>query len=170
MKPRAGRPARPSATWPSRSCASRAPLVVLVGQQDRRHLAQEPFLAGRLEGLAGDYPVRVEQPACAQDVPGALARARHEAESAGGPALVIVPMDDWLAPVPEGHQVAAPARALRGHAPDPDAIDRLAALLEEAQAPALVVGAGAPSPQTGGAPRAGGGKAGFPGWEGGVCA
>src|SRR3954449_11137759 len=27
---------------------TRAPLVVLVGQQDRRHLAQEPFLTGRL--------------------------------------------------------------------------------------------------------------------------
>lgn len=37
--------------------ANKAPLVVLVGQQDRRHLAQEPFLAGRLEGLAGDCPV-----------------------------------------------------------------------------------------------------------------
>ncbi|MEA2379455.1 MAG: benzoylformate decarboxylase, partial [Thermoleophilaceae bacterium] len=38
---------------------NRAPLVVLVGQQDRRHLAQEPFLAGRLHGLAGEYPVWV---------------------------------------------------------------------------------------------------------------
>ena len=38
---------------------NRAPLVVLVGQQDRRHLALEPFLTGRLEGLAGDYPVWV---------------------------------------------------------------------------------------------------------------
>src|SRR5215207_5474001 len=28
---------------------NRAPLVLLVGQQDRRHLAFEPFLAGRLE-------------------------------------------------------------------------------------------------------------------------
>jgi benzoylformate decarboxylase len=124
---------------------NRAPLVVLVGQQDRRHLAQEPFLAGRLEGLAGDYPVWVGQPVRAQDVPGALARARHEAESAGGPALVIVPMDDWLAPVPEGHEIAAPVRTLRGRAPDPGAVDRLAALLEEARAPALVVGAGADS-------------------------
>ena len=35
---------------------NRAPLVV-VGQQDRRHLALEPFLAGRLDGLAGEYPV-----------------------------------------------------------------------------------------------------------------
>src|SRR5918911_643711 len=34
---------------------NRAPLVVAVGQQDRRHPAHEPFLAGRLEGLAGDY-------------------------------------------------------------------------------------------------------------------
>ncbi len=41
---------------------NRAPLVVVVGQQDRRHLAYEPFLAGRLAGLGGDYPVRVEQP------------------------------------------------------------------------------------------------------------
>jgi benzoylformate decarboxylase len=37
---------------------SRAPLVVVVGQQDRRHLVFEPFLAGRLAGLAGDYPAR----------------------------------------------------------------------------------------------------------------
>ena len=43
--------------------ANRAPLVVLVGQQDRRHLALEPFLAGRLHGLAGDYPVWFDQPA-----------------------------------------------------------------------------------------------------------
>ena len=41
---------------------NRAPLVVLVGQQDRRHLAFEPFLAGRLAGLAGEYPVWVDQP------------------------------------------------------------------------------------------------------------
>lgn len=145
--------------------ANRAPLVVLVGQQDRRHLAQEPFLAGRLEGLAGDYPVWVHQPACAQEVPGALARARHEAESAGGPALVIVPMDDWLAPVPEGHEVAAPARALRGRVPDQDAIDRLAALIEEAQAPALVVGAGADSAKAWAALVAVAEKLGCPVWQ-----
>jgi benzoylformate decarboxylase len=124
---------------------NRAPLVVLVGQQDRRHLAQEPFLAGHLEGLAGDYPVSVSQPACAQDVPSALARAWHEADAARGPALVIVPMDDWLAPIPEGQEVAAPVQTLRARAPDPEALARLAALLEEARAPALVVGAGADS-------------------------
>src|SRR5947209_14088669 len=68
---------------------NRAPLVVLVGQQDRRHLALEPFLAGRLTGLAGDYPVRVDEPVRPQDVPGAVDRAWHEATTGRGPALVI---------------------------------------------------------------------------------
>jgi len=73
---------------------NRAPLVVLVGQQDRRHLALEPFLTGRLEGLAGDYPVGGNQPVPARDVPGAVARAYEEAVTGRGPAIVIVPMDD----------------------------------------------------------------------------
>jgi len=41
---------------------NRAPLVVLVGQQDRRHLAAEPFLAGKLEGLVArfrDHTMRI---------------------------------------------------------------------------------------------------------------
>ena len=63
---------------------NRAPLVVIVGQQDRRHLATEPFLAGRLQGLAGDYPVWVDQPIRAQDVPGAIARAHHESVTGRG--------------------------------------------------------------------------------------
>ena len=124
---------------------NRAPLVVLVGQQDRRHLAQEPFLAGRLHGLAGEYPVWVDHPVRAQDVPGALARAWHEARTGRGPALVIVPMDDWLAPAPEDHEVAAPRRLLHARAADPAAVTELADLLSEADSPALVVGAGADS-------------------------
>ena len=80
------------------SRVNRAPLVVVVGQQDRRHLAHEPFLAGKLAGLAGEYPVWVDQPVRPQDVPGAIDRAWHEAQTRRGPALVIVPMDDWLAP------------------------------------------------------------------------
>ena len=41
---------------------NRAPLVVIVGQQDRRHLALDPFLAGRLNGLAGDTPSSASSP------------------------------------------------------------------------------------------------------------
>ena len=73
---------------------NRAPLVVIVGQQDRRHLIYRPFLAGDLAGLAGEYPVWVHQPVRPQDVPSAVARAWHEAVAGRGPALVIVPSDD----------------------------------------------------------------------------
>ena len=90
---------------------NRAPLVVLVGQQDRRHLALDPFLTGKLDGLAGEYPVFAEQPARAQDVPGAIVRAHHAALTHRGPALVIVPMDDWSASAPE--EIIGPRRLLR---------------------------------------------------------
>ncbi|HEY7207431.1 MAG TPA: thiamine pyrophosphate-dependent enzyme [Gaiellaceae bacterium] len=121
---------------------NRAPLVVLVGQQDRRHLAFEPFLAGRLHGLAGEYPVWVDQPVRAQDVPGAIARACHEAVTAGGPALVIVPMDDWPVETDGTDGRAAPKRVVRGRDVDPTAVSELAELVAGAVSPAMVVGAG----------------------------
>jgi benzoylformate decarboxylase len=127
---------------------NRAPLVVLVGQQDRRHLAFEPFLAGRLLGLAGEYPVWVDQPVRAQDVPGAIGRAAHEAVTHRGPALVIVPMDDWGLPADGEREDPAPKRVVRAAGADPAAIDELAAFLSNAQAPTLVVGAGADDPDT----------------------
>lgn len=122
--------------------ANRAPLVVLVGQQDRRHLAYEPFLAGQLRDLAGSYPVWTTEPARPQDVPGALARAAHEAQTRRGPALVIVPMDDWLAEADESREAAAPTRVWRAGAADDAALDELRQLLATARAPALVAGAG----------------------------
>ena len=128
---------------------NRAPLVVVVGQQDRRHLAYEPFLAGRLAGLAGEYPVAVEQPVHAHDVPAAVERAFHAAVTARGPALVIVPMDDWAAPADEEREPAAAfAPVLRAVAASPDAVDALETFLSEAEAPAVVVGAGADDPET----------------------
>ncbi|HET6173244.1 MAG TPA: thiamine pyrophosphate-dependent enzyme [Gaiellales bacterium] len=126
---------------------NRAPLVVVVGQQDRRHLATQPFLAGRLRGLAGEYPVWVDEPVRPQDVPGAIARAVHEAASAKGPALVIVPMDDWLAPAGAADERAAPRRVVRARAADGRALAELAELVSGASAPALVVGAGADDPE-----------------------
>src|SRR5919197_4892336 len=97
---------------------NRAPLVVVVGQQDRRHLVFEPFLAGRLHGLAGAYPVSTEQPVRAQELPGAIERAYHAASIARGPALVIAPMDDWDAPAEGEREDAAAARVVRGTAAD----------------------------------------------------
>ena len=121
---------------------NRVPLVVLVGQQDRRHLAFRPFLAGDLEGLAGSYPVWTTTPARPQDVPSAVARAWHEARDGRGPALVVVPSDDWSAEAGDG-EVAAPAVLRHGTAVDPSVVDELAALVGDARSPALVVGADA---------------------------
>ena len=125
----------------------RAPLVILVGQQDRRHLAFAPFLTGHgLERLAGEYPVWATQPACAQDVPGAIARAWHEARTQRGPALVVVPMGDWEQPAAdEGAGAGAPLRLLSAPLVAERAVDELAALIADAAAPALVVGAGVDS-------------------------
>ena len=129
--------------------SNRAPLVVIVGQQDRRHLAYDPFLAGRLHGLAGEYPVWFDQPVRAQDVPGAIDRAWHEATTSRGPAIVVVPMDDWSAPALErGEQPAAAGRIVRATAVDADGVDALFAFIDGAERPAIVVGAGADEQKT----------------------
>ena len=127
---------------------NRTPLVVVVGQQDRRHLAAEPFLAGKLAGLAGEYPVWFDQPVVAQDVPGAIVRAYHEAVTASGPALVIVPMDDWEAEASEDEGQAAPRVVVRARAADADTVAEVAAFLAAATSPALVVGAGTDDPES----------------------
>ena len=126
----------------ARDC--RAPLVVMVGQQDRRQIAFEPFLTGRaLERLAGEYPVWRQLPARPQDVPGAIARAYHEAMAARGPAIVVVPMGDWDEPADE-LAAGAPARILRPRAVTTAQVSELADLLAGAESPALVVGAPEP--------------------------
>ena len=143
---------------------NRAPLVVLVGQQDRRHLALEPFLAGRLQSLAGDYPVRVDLPVLAQEVPGALDRAWHEARTGRGPALVIVPMDDWLQPADDCER-ASPGRLVSARAVAEDVVTELEALLEGSRSPAIVAGAGAADDETWSALTALAERLGSPVWQ-----
>ena len=122
---------------------NRAPLVVVVGQQDRRQIALEPFLTGRLEGLAGDYPVWVNLPVQAVDVPGAISRAYYEAQTRRGPAIVIVPQDDWLVPYDRGGtEPAAPAHLVHSVAVECGAVQELAGLIGESSSPGIVAGAG----------------------------
>jgi benzoylformate decarboxylase len=124
---------------------SRAPLVIVVGQQDRAHSAMAPFLTGRdLERLAGSYPVWTCTPTRPQDLPGAIARAWHEARTARGPALVIAPMGDWAAPA-DPDAVGAPERLVLSSSADPAGASELAAAIEDARSPAIVVGAGTDS-------------------------
>ena len=121
---------------------NRVPLVVLVGQQDRRHLASRPFLTGDLDGLAGAYPVWTHSPPRPQDVPGALDRAFHEALTRRGPAVVAVPSDDWGAPA-DPRVLPTPVVVRRGRGPEPEAVAELAGLVGAARRPAIVVGADA---------------------------
>jgi benzoylformate decarboxylase len=125
----------------------RAPLVVVVGQQDRRQIAFEPFLTGRaLERLAGEYPVWAQTPTRAQDVPGTIARAYHEAKAAAGPALVVVPMSDWEQPADE-LAANAPAHVVRATSISSTELHQLVELVARAENPAIVVGAGSDSPE-----------------------
>jgi benzoylformate decarboxylase len=118
---------------------SDAPLVILVGQQDRRQLALAPFLSGRdLERVAGDYPVFTTLPARPQDLPGAIARAHHEAATHRGPAIVVVPMGDWTAEA-DVHAGWA-QRTVRATAVSADDLGELIDLVDTARAPAIVVG------------------------------
>jgi benzoylformate decarboxylase len=127
----------------ARDC--RAPLVVLVGQQDRRQIAYEPFLTGRsLERLAGEYPVWTSLPVRAQDVPGAIARAYNEAVAARGPALVVVPMGDWLEPADE-FAAGWPERTVRGASVGTTELAELTDMIDRSASPALVVGRGSDS-------------------------
>ena len=123
---------------------NRIPLVALVGQQDRRHLLAEPFLAGRLDGLAGRYPLEVFQPPRAQDVPGCLAQAWHAAALGQGPVIVIVPMGDWDEPAGD-EPVPAPLTSRQAAGVAPSDVTDIAELLDQSQSPVLITGPGAAS-------------------------
>jgi benzoylformate decarboxylase len=125
---------------------NRTPLVIVVGQQDRRHLSLQPFLAGQLDGLAGGYPLAVLTPVIATDVPSAIRRAAHLARQGSGPVLVIVPMDDLDAPADPSAN-AASARSSLSPRGVPAELAELARALREASAPAIVAGAGTDSAQ-----------------------
>ncbi|MFJ7217790.1 benzoylformate decarboxylase [Amycolatopsis sp. NPDC098790] len=118
---------------------NRTPLIVVAGQQTRSLMPHDPFL-GAID--APDFPKPYVkwsvEPATAEDVPAALARAYHVATQAPtGPVFVSVPADDWTATT-ERPVIARPR--IRGFAPDPESVAELAAALAAAERPAIVVG------------------------------
>jgi benzoylformate decarboxylase len=118
---------------------NRTPLVITAGQQDRRQLAYEPFLSGRLVEMALPYVKWSHQPDRAEDVPAAIERAYHTAMQAPrGPAFVSIPMNDWEAET-EPHE----AREIDYRtAPSPEALDKAAQALQSSRRPAIVAGGG----------------------------
>jgi len=118
---------------------SRTPMVVMSGQQDRRHLAQNPLLTGDLVGLAKPAVKHTFDVQHAADLPGMLRRAFALAmQPPTGPVFLSVPMD-LLA---EDTQVELPARSELVPLGAAAGLERAAALLAGARSPAVVAGDG----------------------------
>ncbi|OYX47743.1 MAG: benzoylformate decarboxylase [Sphingomonadales bacterium 32-64-22] len=117
-----------------------APIVVTAGQQARSILPFDPFLgAERPTEFPRPYVKFAIEPARAEDVPLALARAFAVALTPPmGPVFVSIPVDDWER---ECEMPALPDLTLHTF-PDPAGIAKIAAMLDGAKNPALVLGTG----------------------------
>ena len=117
---------------------NQTPLVITAGQQARSILPLQPFLyAERASEFPRPYVKFSVEPARAEDVPAAIARAYYVAmQPPCGPTFVSVPIDDWT------HQTQAiDARDVsRELGADVGAMKTLAAALAASKRPALVVG------------------------------
>ncbi len=119
---------------------NQTPLVITAGQQARSLLPLQAFLqAERASEFPRPYVKYSVEPARAEDVPAAIARAYYTAmQPPCGPTFVSVPIDDWTHPVQP-----VPARQIsREIGPDADAMKALVAALGASKNPALVVGPG----------------------------
>ena len=117
---------------------NQTPLVIAAGQQARSILPLQPFLyAERAAEFPRPYVKFSVEPARAEDVPAAIARAYYVAmQPPCGPTFVSVPIDDWTQPTRP-----VEARTIsRELSPDPEAMRALAAALTDSKRPALVVG------------------------------
>ena len=118
---------------------NRTPLVITAGQQARSLMQLDPFLfSNQAAELPKPYVKWSCEPACAQDVPAAIARAYHIAmQEPRGPVFVSVPADDWDQPAE-----AVPDRVVSHETrPDPVLLAKVAEALNKARFPAFVVGA-----------------------------
>lgn len=124
---------------------ARAPLVVTAGQVDRRMVLQDPSLWSDLARVAAPFTKWSYEVKTGADVPVALARAFALASAPpAGPVFLSLPMDCLDEPV-DG---PAPWITLAGGArPSPGALDTVARALAAAEAPVLIVGGGAATPE-----------------------
>lgn len=119
---------------------NQTPLVVTAGQQARSILPYEPFLyAERATEFPRPYVKWACEPARAEDVPAAIARAYYVAmQPPRGPTFVSIPIDDW----DRSCEPLAPREVSQRVLGDAAALARAAAALGGAARPVLVAGAG----------------------------
>ena len=115
-------------------------MVISAGQQARSIMPLQPFLfSERATEFPQPYVKYSIEPARAEDVPAAIARAYYVAmEPPCGPTVVWVTIDDWTRPT----QPVEARKVSRELGPDPGAMKSLVAALSESKRPALVVGPG----------------------------
>ncbi|MEW2515247.1 benzoylformate decarboxylase [Streptomyces sp. NPDC046870] len=121
--------------------ASRTPLVIVAGQQVRPAIGPEANLAN-VDAPALMRPLVgwAAEPACAQDVPRALAQAVFEARLQRRPSYLSVPYDDWAAGAGENAPAVLDRRVERAGVPGGEQGRRLAEAVAGARRPALVLG------------------------------
>src|SRR6058998_3885262 len=119
---------------------NQTPLVITAGQQARSILPLQAFLyAERASEFPRPYVKFSVEPARAEDVPAAIARAYYMAmQPPCGPTFVSIPIDDWTRPT----QPIEARRVSRELGPDPEAMKALVTALAASKRPALVVGPG----------------------------
>ncbi|MCP1913566.1 MULTISPECIES: benzoylformate decarboxylase [Bradyrhizobium] len=117
---------------------NQTPLVITAGQQARSIMPLQAFLyAERASEFPRPYVKFAVEPARAEDVPAAIARAYYVAmQPPCGPTFVSVPIDDWA----HATQPLDARQVSREIGPDLSAMQALGAALGEAKRPALVVG------------------------------
>ena len=119
---------------------NQTPMVITAGQQARSILPLQAFLqAERASEFPRPYVKYSVEPARAEDVPAAIARAYYTAmQPPCGPTFVSIPIDDWNHPAPAVHA----RKVSREIGPDPETMKALVAALAQSKNPALVVGPG----------------------------
>ncbi|MEQ6902577.1 thiamine pyrophosphate-binding protein, partial [Nocardioides sp. YIM 152588] len=118
---------------------SRTPLVVTAGQQDRRHLLQEPMLSGDLVALAAGASKWAVEVGRVEDLVPILRRAfALAATPPAGPVFVSLPMDLFGEPA---ELTVDPVLARPRGPGSPDVAEARARLLA-ARSPAVVAGDG----------------------------
>ncbi|BBB97822.1 MULTISPECIES: benzoylformate decarboxylase [Bradyrhizobium] len=117
---------------------NQTPLVITAGQQARSIMPLQAFLyAERASEFPRPYVKFAVEPARAEDVPAAIARAYYVAmQPPCGPTFVSVPIDDWA----HATQPLDARQVSREIGPDLSAMQALVSALGEAKRPALVVG------------------------------
>jgi benzoylformate decarboxylase len=121
--------------------AARTPLVVLAGQQVRSAIGLEANLANVDAGaLMRPLVGFAAEPACAEDVPRALAQAVFEARLQRRPTYLSVPYDDWAVEAGENPVAVLGRTVRRSGVPDDDHGRWLVEQVTAARNPVLVLG------------------------------